>query len=227
MIIVSGLMICLSGAEVINTPLNGSVILVEGKPVILTNDYWKIVINVNLSVYEDVIANLRGDLSQIEGFSQSYSAVREMQKVENTLASLENKLRELKEILLRVDVRRGLINLGGRILKTLFGTATVMDIEGLQNTVSKLHDSEKAIVHSVNQHLTYIKKLDESVTFNAQAIANLSTMMKVVAIGLNSGMSKLVSEVEGLNNSLIMQREAFVVIRQLEFALTQRSRLMS
>jgi hypothetical protein len=116
--------------------------------------------------------------------------------------------------------------LGGRILKTLFGTATVMEIENLQNTMSKLHDSEKAIVHSVNQHATYIK-IDESVKFNAQATANLSTMMKVVAIGLKNGMSKLASELEGINNSLIMQREVFVVIRQSEFALTQGSRLMN
>jgi mannitol-specific phosphotransferase system IIBC component len=135
-----------------------------------------------------------GDLFQIEEFTRSYSAVREMQQVENTLASLENKLRELKEILPIVDVRRGSINLGGRILKTLFGTATVTDIEDLHNSVSKLHDSEKAIVHSVNQHVTYIKQLDESVKFNAQATANLSTMMKVAAIGLNNRTSKLVSE---------------------------------
>jgi hypothetical protein len=102
LIIVSGLIIYLSGADVINTPLNGCVILVEEKPVILTNDYWKIVININLSIYEDVIADLCGDLFQIEEFTRTYSAVREMQQVESTLASLEDKLRELKEILFRV-----------------------------------------------------------------------------------------------------------------------------
>jgi hypothetical protein len=48
---------------------------------------------------------------------------------------LEEKLGELKKNLTRLDSRRGLINLGGSFFKALFGTATVMDLEKLHDTV--------------------------------------------------------------------------------------------
>jgi hypothetical protein len=63
--------------------------------------------------------------------------------------------------------------------------------------------------------------VDESVKFKSEAITNLSTMVNIVAISLNNGLLKMVSEMEWLNNSMINQREAFVVAGQLDFALTQ------
>jgi hypothetical protein len=41
---------------------------------------------------------------------------------------------------------------------------------------------EDAIVHSLNQHVTYLKQLDGTVRFNYQAIANLSTTLKEIAL---------------------------------------------
>jgi hypothetical protein len=36
----------------------------------------------------------------------------------------------------RLDHKRGLINLDGTVLKTLFGTATVLDIDELHNALN-------------------------------------------------------------------------------------------
>jgi len=48
---------------------------------------------------------------------------------------LEFKLGDFYQILPKLDSRRGLTNLGGTILKTLFGTATVTDIHLLHETI--------------------------------------------------------------------------------------------
>jgi len=60
---VSGMLMCTIGAEVINTPLNQSVVFVKAKDVVLTSDYWRIIVNFDLSAYEDATTTLREDLS--------------------------------------------------------------------------------------------------------------------------------------------------------------------
>jgi hypothetical protein len=52
---VSGLLICYVGAEVINSQLNHSVLFVKEKDLILTSDYWRIIVN------HDLILILRPD----------------------------------------------------------------------------------------------------------------------------------------------------------------------
>jgi len=76
------------------------------------------------------------------------------------LNSLQNKLRDLKAFLPKVGRRRGLINAGISILKVLFGTATVRDVQDVHITIDVMQRKENAIVHSLDQQVTYFKKLD-------------------------------------------------------------------
>ena len=79
-----------------------------------------------------------------------------------------------KQILPKLDPRRGLVNFGGAMLKALFGTAVYSDITSLHKNFDELQSRQQDIVHSVaNQH-NYIKKLDTIASVNADAIANLS-----------------------------------------------------
>jgi hypothetical protein len=55
---VIGLIFDLIRADVMNTPVNNSIVFLQEKDVIFTNDVWKIVINVDLASDEDVIAEL-------------------------------------------------------------------------------------------------------------------------------------------------------------------------
>ena len=64
--------------------------------------------------------------------------------------------------------------------------------------------------------MTYLKQLD-TVKLNYQAIANLSTTLKGIALTAQEGFQEVSSRLTR-NNQLI---EAATVIRQLEFALTQ------
>ena len=64
------------------------------------------------------------------------------------------------------------------MLKALFGTAVDSDITSLHNNFDELQFRQQDIVHSVANQLTYIKKLDTITNVNADAIANLSDIIR-------------------------------------------------
>ena len=97
------------------------------------------------------------------------------------------------------------------------GLATNWDLEGLRTTVDALHRKQGEIVHSMNQQVTYLKQLDRTVTFNHQAIANLSTTLKDIAMRSQETFQEIATKLEWGN----LQRETATAIRELEFTLTQ------
>ena len=194
-------------------------VFVKHKDVVLTSDYWQIIVNFDLSTYKDATTILREDLFRVKEITKHTAPIGELRQLERTLASLENKLGDLKEFLPMIDRRRGLINTGRSILKVLFGTATVMDLDGLHKTIHVMHRKKDTIVYSLNQQVTYLKQLDDIVKFNYQTIANLSSILKGIALKAQEGFQEVSSRLTR-NNQLT---EAATVIRQLEFALTQRS----
>jgi hypothetical protein len=64
---------------------------VKEKDVILTSDYWRIIVNFDLSAFEDAITVLREDLSRVE-IAKRTTPVGELRHVETALKFLENKL---------------------------------------------------------------------------------------------------------------------------------------
>ena len=90
-----------------------------------------------------------------------------------------------------------MINLGGTILKTLFGTATVTDIHLLHETIDKLKSNNADISHSLTDQITYeyIKKLDTANKMNSNAIANLSEIVKNVVIQFRDNSQQLMRDI--------------------------------
>jgi hypothetical protein len=148
---VSGLLLCYVGAEVVNSPLNHSVLFVKEKDVIFTSDYWKIIVNFDLMPYEDVVSTLREDLRELKEVSKRSLPIGELRYVESALSAAEAKLADLKEYLPKADRRRGFLDIDGTFLKTLFGIATVADLNDLHATVNDLHKKQDTIVHAINQ----------------------------------------------------------------------------
>jgi hypothetical protein len=62
----SGLLLSCVGAEVVNSPLNNSVLFVKEKDLIFTSDYWKIIVNFDMMPYEDAVSTLREDLRELK-----------------------------------------------------------------------------------------------------------------------------------------------------------------
>jgi hypothetical protein len=196
---VSGLLLCYVGAEMVNSPLNHSVLFVKEKDVIFTSDYRKIIVNFDLMPYEGVVSTLREDLRELKEASQRSLPIGEIRYVETALRAVEAKLADLKEYLPKVDKLRGFFDIGGTFLKTLFGIATVADLNYLHATVSDLHKKQDTIVHATNQQVTYLKQLDGTVRFNHEAITNLSATLKGIVTKVQGDLQEMAIQV--LRNS--------------------------
>ena len=53
-----------------------------------------------------------------------------------------------------LDSRRSILGVGGTILRTLFGTATLSDLDKLHNTLDELEDKHFGLVHSLSNQIT-------------------------------------------------------------------------
>ena len=128
--------------------------------------------------YEEAFSIIRGYLLTLEERKQEFTFNSELKLIDTLLTTLETKLHSLKQILPKLDPRRGLINFGGAMLKALFGNAVDSDITSLHNNFDELQSRQKDIVHSVANQFIYINKLDTIISVNADAIADLSGIIR-------------------------------------------------
>ena len=70
---------------------------------------------------------------------------------------MEWRLHNFKQVLPKLDRLRGLIDFGGAVLKTSFGTATVSDVHELHEVFNELQLSQTDIVRSISKQVKYIK----------------------------------------------------------------------
>jgi hypothetical protein len=132
---------------------------VKERDVILINDHWRIAVNVNLSTYHEVLSTVKSDLLVVEQQRKEFTSTSELKQIELFVQILEDKLNDFYQILLRPDLRQGLLNLGGNILKTVFGTATVSDVKELHGVLDDLQNRNSDIVHFLANQLAYVKKV--------------------------------------------------------------------
>jgi len=158
--------------------LNNGVVFLEVRRVIITNDAWRVAIELDTQVYEDAIATVRNDLASVDKQRKEFTPVAELKQVGDLLNALESRLANFQQLLPRLDRRRGLLNLGGNVLKTLFSTATLSDLKQLHGAIDELKSKEADIVHSLASQLTYVKGLGQNTRVNADAISNNSTIVK-------------------------------------------------
>ena len=130
----------------------------------------------NLSTYYEVPSTVKSDLLAVEQQRKEFTATSELKRIE-LFAQILEKLHDFYQILPRPDPRRGLLNLGGNILKTIFRTATV-DVHELHGVLDDLQNRNSDIVHSLTNQLTYVKKVADTALLNTESIANLSSILK-------------------------------------------------
>jgi len=205
------------GADIINTPLNQSVIFIKEADVTFTSDYWKVAISFKLAPYEKAIEILHADLTPVIELAHHTPLIDEVHQIQSAVKSLEGKLSSLKQFLPRAERKRGLMNIGGTFLKVLFGTATTTDLADLHATVDTLSHKQGEVIHAVNQQLTYFKQMESTVKFDHEALANWSFILRDFATKSQEKFQKTVTRLEWA----MKLQEATTAVRQLEFSLTQ------
>lgn len=146
--------------------------------IVLTNGNWHIAMELDVTPYLEVVATVRVDLLQVKRQRREFTAISEFKQIGNLLETLEQKIGDNQQLFPRVDPRRGLFNIGGVVLKSLFGVATNFDTRRLHESLNDLQDSYKDVTHSLSKQLTYIRKFDTLTELNAVSITNLSSIVK-------------------------------------------------
>jgi DNA mismatch repair ATPase MutS len=144
-------------------------------------------------------------LHLVEQNKKEFTSISEIRQIESLLQLLESKLHDFHQILPRLDRRRGLVNFSGNILKTLLGTATIADIKQLHDTLNDLQLQNSDVTHSLYNQLTYVKELGTATEVNAEATANLSSIVKDNIIQSHDKFQELTRELMWLNNTVYAQ----------------------
>ena len=75
---VTGLLACTLGGDVINTPLNHSVVFLKEQDVILTNDYWRLIVHYDLVELDEAIITLHEGLTRLKGMARRTTPIAEL-----------------------------------------------------------------------------------------------------------------------------------------------------
>ena len=79
-------------AEPYVQPLNSSVVFVKEKEDVFTSDIWRVVMNIDLSTYHEVISTVRADLFSVEHLKKEFTTIAELNQIEKFLNTLDGKL---------------------------------------------------------------------------------------------------------------------------------------
>jgi tetrahydromethanopterin S-methyltransferase subunit B len=144
-----------------------------------------VIVNLDLSPYEQTIAKLMDDLFYVQKFKSPFAPVNELNHIEYILQKLEEEITAFREMLPRLDSRRAVLSAVGSVLKWFFGTAVLLDVEKLHETIDNMHRTEGDFIHSVNHQMPYLRTLDSSVKFNTEAVETLSEKVKAIMLDSN------------------------------------------
>jgi hypothetical protein len=206
-------------------PINSSVIFSKEADVVLTNDAWRVILEPNTSSISDALSIVREDLTITNEHKREFTAVSELKQIEALLNTAEARLSYFHQLLPKTDKKRGLFNLGGSVLKTLLGTATVADVRSL-HTVEQLQERNNDIEHSLTGQVTYIRNLNQLGCVNTEAVANLSSAVKDFMIRSHDRFYEVTRDIMLLNLTTYNQSAIYMAVRQLEFSLLQLTQLI-
>jgi hypothetical protein len=119
------------------------------KDIVLTNENWRIAIDLDVTPYREVISKVREDLLIVEKQKREFTLTSELAQLKALLENLDWKISNFQKILPRPDLWRGTINPGGSVLKSLFGVATVANAHKLHESLNDLQASYLDVAHSL------------------------------------------------------------------------------
>ena len=111
----TGLLICVCGAEIIKSPIINSVIIIKKADIVLTNDHWKVAVNLKFTPFDREIEILRSDMEVVEKVTHRTSLIDELLWVQTAVNPLESKFKNVKRFLTKPEHRRGVLNVVGSI----------------------------------------------------------------------------------------------------------------
>jgi len=206
-------------AEPFIQPLNHSFLFLKDRDIVLSSDAWHVALNLNISTYEDVLSSIKSDLSVVFRHQEDSTTLSELRQVETLLDNLESKLGQFKQLFPKVEHKRSLMNLGGTVLRTLFGTATMTDLRRLHEALGELQDKNSKVAHFLSKQVTFIRNLNTIANLNTEALVNPSSVVKDNVVKSHAKFQESSRDIAWLNDTLRHHSEMYIQVRQLEYSL--------
>jgi hypothetical protein len=147
----------------------------------------------------------------------------EQEQITNFLNSFEKDLTTFESLLRKMKTKysRGLFDMGGNLLKYVFGTATVLELQHVSNIVKELQLQQNQISHSVDNQITYLKTMNNETKFNTRTIASLANLVKNSMMKEQAWPNQVAVSLEVLNETMTNSSRIQSHIRQIEVTIMQ------
>jgi hypothetical protein len=94
-----------------------------------------VLLDLYTSPYTEVILIIQEDLGLACEQREEFTADWELKQIDSLQNTLEARIEYFHQVLPKLDSRRGLLDLGGNVLKSLFGVATIANLNQLHLTL--------------------------------------------------------------------------------------------
>ncbi|XP_039279776.1 uncharacterized protein LOC120350448 [Nilaparvata lugens] len=218
--------------------LKTGLVFMKEDDILITGDKWTVVVNIHVQEYHSVISSARDAIQMLEKEVEKEVTTEDMlmyvrsseinrirrivDLLSSEIASFELMLpKDSTELIDRRRKKRGLINVGGDLLKVLFGTLSDDDLVRINHKISQLGDQSQTITHLVEDQVTVVKTIDQEVC-NHGIILNETLDLLDVILQQGSQMNRTIrSELEIIEQALGQTHSVNSLMRELEITLLQ------
>ncbi|KAG8314848.1 hypothetical protein J6590_083326 [Homalodisca vitripennis] len=129
----------------------------------LTDSHWTIVMQYNLTEVEEENQNLSILLFKVKGqydeffqdlLSRNVSIYSPVRGIQQLVADYVSQTSDLTTLVPSPRKKRGLIDVGGQVLKFLFGTVTDSDLELTNSRINEIENLSDDLFHSTKDQIT-------------------------------------------------------------------------
>ena len=203
--------------------------LPDGIYMVKTEDVATVVMNYELVLLiekpEKPIALLNA-IDEVHKEVEKVMVHRTLRLIERStwLRKLQDMKKQIKDYHIPITVhhrtRRGLLDVVGKMSKTLFGTATVEDVRRVAAAVQQSRNEDKKITHQVNQMLSVVKLTRRELNETRQRMNVIIDTVKTYAVALavvTEKINSLSNRVREVSNSLMYEQ----ALAQIEAGVAQ------
>jgi hypothetical protein len=219
--------------------LNKGVVFLHEQELLVTGNHWNIIVNTDVKWFRNTVNMLNLVWKQLERYEAEVTSQKadlvswqELSRVSDITMELDREIKNVDKLLpvnptSILRKRRGLINLGGQVLKFLFGTATNSEVQELQSVVSNYENQKQDIIHAVKSQLTLLQTVDKETKQNTVDLLNVARTLRQVVfevVYLNRTISSIIDKTR---IAFEVQKNISRTMRELEFtALRLQQELM-
>lgn len=204
---------------------HGVLFLPQGE-MLVTGDYWRVVIEINVTKIQMNISQLQesvrdarialaGAVATAPKLTLLSTVVEESEEI---IEDMERTCRVIEEMLPHSRPRRGLLNIGGKAIKVLFGNPDAEDLEAIHGELEKLNSQASEATHVQRKLLTVTRTLTRKTEENNERIRNLASVVAKLVGPMLLRQQAIETELQETDFTLQMFINASVLIHNLRIA---------